>query len=149
MSFGYGASDVLAVGKLAYVVFKSCKDAPGSFRNVSAEVASMHTVLKEVEESVAAQSLSPERQARLKPSIDCCKDVLEELQKLIDKYQSLGTQSKRTWDRMGFGLKDIESIRLRLLSSVVLLNTFLRCGMLSYFHYFQLLLDWLAYQSLL
>ena len=126
MSLGYGATDVLAVGKLAYTVYKCCKDAPGSFHNVSAEVASMHAVLMEVEENVRARPLPPERQTRLKPPVEGCREVLEELQGLVKKYQSLGTQSKRTWDRLGFGSKNIDSLRLRLLSSIVLLNTFLR-----------------------
>ncbi|KAH0556242.1 hypothetical protein GP486_005832 [Trichoglossum hirsutum] len=100
MSFGYSVDDILFLGQLAWKAYKSCKDAPESFKNISHEVLSLHALLKELEENLCAQTLSSTRQARLKTIGDGCRNVLEELQSLVDKYESLGTQSKRTWDRM-------------------------------------------------
>ena len=56
----------------------------------------LHALLMEVEENLSAQTLSSTRQARLKTIGDGCRNVLEELQSLVNKYESLGTQSKRT-----------------------------------------------------
>ena len=120
--FGYSVGDVVAIGTLAWSVYKSCKRAPESFGEISSEVLSLHAVLKEAEEALSAQSLPPARQEQLKAVGDGCRCVLEDLDKLVKKYESLGTQSKRTWDRVRFGAEDISSLRLRLVSNTGLLN---------------------------
>jgi hypothetical protein len=110
MSFGYSVGDFIAIGALAWDVYKSCKGAPESFGNISCiscEVLSLQAVLKEAEETVFAQPLSPQKQDRLKAVGDGCYSVLEDLQKLVKKHESPGTQSKRTWDRMKWGTEDI------------------------------------------
>ena len=107
MAFGYGVGDFLAVGQLAWTVYKSCKDAPESFGNISQEVLSLHVVIKEFEDNVSGQTLTAAQQAGLKTVGDGCRNVLQELQSLVVKYESLGSKSKRTWDRVGWALKDI------------------------------------------
>src|SRR5436309_15228176 len=103
MSFGYSVGDFIVIGNLAWNVYKSCKDAPESFGNIALEVQSLHAVLKEAEETVFAQSLTSAKQARLKVVGDGCYHALEDLQKLVEKYQGLPTQSRRAWDRMKWG----------------------------------------------
>ncbi|MCJ1269223.1 hypothetical protein MMC22_009112 [Lobaria immixta] len=46
------------------------------------------------------------------------------MQCFLDKYNSLGTKTKRAWDRLGWGSKDIAALRSRLISNTVLLTTF-------------------------
>jgi hypothetical protein len=128
MSFGFGIGDFIVLGQLAWKVYKSCKDAPESFKNISQEVLSLHAVLREVEENLSAQTLPVTRQANLETIGDGCRNVLEDLQSLVDKYENLGTQSKRTWDRMKWGYEDIAELRSRLTSNTVLLIAFIRCG---------------------
>jgi hypothetical protein len=128
MSLGYGISDIVALGQLAWAVYRSCKDAPESFKNVSQEALSLHALLREVEEIFSAQTLSSTRQACLKRIGDGCRNVLKELQSLVNKYESLGTQSKRTWDRIKWGYNDIAELRSRLSSNTLLLTAFIRCG---------------------
>lgn len=139
--YGFGVGDFVAVGTLAWSVYKSCKfqphsgcqpskmcagkAAPASFDNISMEVISLHAVLKECEETVFDRPLQPTRAERLSVIKDGCDKVLVDLQSLVDKYESLGTQSKRTWDRMKWGNEDIADIRARLISSTTMLNTFI------------------------
>ncbi|KAI9776082.1 MAG: hypothetical protein M1839_000595 [Geoglossum umbratile] len=125
MSFGYSVGDIVLLGQLAWRAYRSCKDTPESFKNISHEVLSLHALLKEIEENLSAQTLSSTRQARLKTIGDGCRNVLEELQSLVDKYESLGTQSKRTWDRMKWGSTDIVELRSRLTSNTLLLTAFI------------------------
>jgi N-terminal domain on NACHT_NTPase and P-loop NTPases len=127
MSFGYSVSDIVVLGQLAWKAYRSCKDAPESFRNISREVLSLHALLKEIEENIGTETLSSS-QAHLKTIGDGCRNVLEELQSLVDKYESLGTQSKRSWDRMKWGCTDIAELRSRLTSNTLLLSAFIRCG---------------------
>jgi hypothetical protein len=79
-------------------------------------------VLKEAEETIFAQPLSPTKQEHLKAVGDGCYCVLKDLDNLCQKYQSLGAQSKRTLDRMRLGMEDIAELRARLTSNTGLLN---------------------------
>ncbi|MCJ1266071.1 hypothetical protein MMC22_005953 [Lobaria immixta] len=124
MGFGFSVGDVAALGQIAWKIYKACKDAPESFKNVSQEVLSLHAVLKELEETYSGVMLSAARQSRLKILGDGCREVLEDLQCVLDKYNSLGTKTKRTWARLGWGSKDIAELRSRLISNTVLLTTF-------------------------
>jgi hypothetical protein len=117
MSFGYGAGDILTIGTLAWKIYMSCKGAPESFGEISSEVLSLHVVLKEAEETVFVRPLSPVKQDQLRVVGDGCRRVLEDLDKLLTNYQSLGTQSKRTWDRMRWGAEDVSTLRARLTST--------------------------------
>jgi hypothetical protein len=100
MSFDVGAGTLVSVVSLAWKTWKACKAAPGSFGNISGEVLSLHAVLKEAEETLSGQSLSSSRQERLETITSGCNSVLDDLQVLITKYESLGSQNKRTWDRL-------------------------------------------------
>jgi hypothetical protein len=127
MSFGYSVGDFIAVGTFAWKVYKSCKEAPESFGTISQEVLSLHAVLKEAEETVFTQSLPLDKQERLKAVGVGCYRVLEDLDNLVKKYQSLGTQGKRTWDRMKWGTEDVAELRARLTSTTGLLTAWIRC----------------------
>lgn len=126
MSFGFSVGDFATLGTLAWKIYKSCKEAPESFRNISEEVTSLHLVLKELEEIYSDATLSAGQQSRLKKIADGCCTVLEDLQRILDRYNSLGTNSKRTWDRLGWGTNDITCLRSRLISNTVLLTAFIK-----------------------
>ena len=101
--------------------------APGVFRTLSGELESLHCVLEEAAD--AAQSthpLPPRRQARLKTILDGCISVLADLQYIVQKYHSLGTDERRTWDRLRLGGEDIHEIRSRLVLNITLLTAFKR-----------------------
>lgn len=122
----FGAGDIVAVGTLAWNVYKSCKDAPDSFKDISNEVLSLHAVLKEADETIFKSPLPPQSQARLKTIYEGCQSVLSDLQALVDKYENLGTQSKWTWDRMKWGTENVAEIRSRLVSNTTFLTAYIR-----------------------
>ena len=86
----------------------------------------MHCVLEEAAEALSSHSLPPRRQARLKTILDGCVSVLGDLQYIIQRYQSLGTDEKSSWDRLRLGNEDIAEIRSRLAFNVSLLTAFRR-----------------------
>ena len=88
-------------------------------------------MLKEAEESIFVRPLPPTRAERLKVIKDGCDKVLIDLQSLVERYQSLGTQSKRTWDRMRWGNEDIAEIRARLTSNITILTAFISTSQAS------------------
>ncbi|KAI1073439.1 hypothetical protein F5B20DRAFT_567000 [Whalleya microplaca] len=125
MSFGVGFGDLVLASKLAWTVYKACKDSSDNFRRVSSEVASLHVVLKETEDYLSEFSeLDVSRRNRLTVLISGCNDILHEFEKLLSSYDRMGTQAQRTWDRMRFGLEDLADIRSRLVSNVTLLTAF-------------------------
>ncbi|KAL8990455.1 MAG: hypothetical protein Q9169_008119 [Polycauliona sp. 2 TL-2023] len=129
MSFGFGVGDLIAVGTLAWKVYKNVykasNDAPDSFQKVHQDVLSLHAVLKETSEIVFDPPLSMQRQQRLQTIADGCTSVLSDLQALVIKYEGMGTQGKMTWKRLRWGSEDIVEYRLRITSSVAMLNAFM------------------------
>ena len=124
MSFGFSVGDFLAVGQLSWKVYKKCKDSPGSYAELSNEVGALHIVMKETEELFSQQDLTAQQENRLLACQQGCGDVLKDLDRLLVKYESLGASSRRTFDRMGFGMQDMKDIRLRLNSNVSMLDAF-------------------------
>ncbi|KAL8838029.1 MAG: hypothetical protein Q9170_002310 [Blastenia crenularia] len=57
MNCGYSIGHFLTLGQLAWSVYKSCKEAPTSFSNVSDEVLSLHAVINEFEENITNSAL--------------------------------------------------------------------------------------------
>ncbi|CAL8584768.1 hypothetical protein XPA_010354 [Xanthoria parietina] len=125
MSFGFAVGDFIAVGTLAWNVYKAAKDAPESFQKVHHDVLSLHAVLKEAGEIIFDPPLSPQRQQNLQTIADGCTSVLGDLQALVMRYEEMGTQGKLTWKRLGWGSENIVEYRLRITSSVTMLNTFI------------------------
>ena len=105
----------------------SGKAAPKSFGNISVEILSLHAVLKEAEETLFLRALPPHSRERLDVICDGCQTVLQELSDLVKRYESLGTQSRRTWDRIGWANEGIAEIRARITSSTTMLGVFIRC----------------------
>ncbi|MCJ1386116.1 hypothetical protein MMC17_009241 [Xylographa soralifera] len=126
MSFGYGLGDVIATGKLAWTVYKSCKDAPASFGNISQEVIALEAVIRQFEEAFEGQVLSQVEQQRLESVGQGCQDVLKELQGLVQKYERLGSNAKLSFDRLKWGAAPVDELRTRLMSNTMLLSAFLQ-----------------------
>lgn len=124
MSFGYGVRDFLVVGQLCWKVYKRCKESHGTYAQLSTEVGALQNVLKETEELLSQQELATAQQAKLATCRQGCEEVLNDLNGILEKYQSLGTRSQRTFDRLGFGMKDVSGIRLRLNLNVSMLDAF-------------------------
>ncbi|CRK13231.1 hypothetical protein BN1708_002587 [Verticillium longisporum] len=125
MSFGVGIGDVVLVSGLAWKLFKAYKDASEDFKQVSTDLMSLHAVLRETEDYLQEHTdLDTSRINRLHMLCDACKPILDELESLITRYDSLGTQAQRTWDRMRFGLQELADLRSRLISSTTMLSAF-------------------------
>ena len=85
-------------------------------------MASLHAVLEEAEEILFARPLKPERQARMKTVADGCTDMLKDLDTYVKKYESLGSQDKRTRDRWRFANDNFAEMRARLMSYTGMMN---------------------------
>jgi hypothetical protein len=87
---------------------------------------SLHAVLKEVEEAVAANSFRQATLDGLATILTGCRDVLTELEALMEKYKGLGAQTRWTWDRMHWHAGDVAELRQRMTSNVGMLTAWMR-----------------------
>ena len=124
MSLGYGVGDLLAEGQLCWKVYKKCKASPGNYAELYTEVGTVHNIIKETEELLSQKGLTTEQKAKLTTCRQGCEGVLKDLDGHLVRYESLGTNSRRTFDRLGFGMHDMDGIRLRLISNVSMLDVF-------------------------
>ena len=69
--------------------------------------------------------MSRDREERLALIQKGCDKVLKDLQSLVNRYESLGAQSKQTWDRMKWGNEDVAEIRARLTSNIAILTAYI------------------------
>jgi hypothetical protein len=126
MSFGVGIGDIVAVSGMAWKLYKNCKESGEDFRRLTTELMSLHAVLAETKDYLDdhKNELEVSRQYRLNILCDGCMTTLCELDSLYRRYESLSTQTQRSWDRARFAMKDLSDIRNRLVTSTTLLSSF-------------------------
>ena len=146
MSFGYSVGDFMAISGLALKVCTAYKDAPGDYRNISDEVESLHIIINKAEHHFDRTTLSDNSRQEGHTVLRGCYNVLQELDALIEKYNSLATKSTSTSTtqalqrlklsaRLVIGTEDIATLRARLTSNTILLNGFIQRFWHSYHYY--------------
>jgi len=124
LSFGFSIGDFIAIGDLALKVYRQYHDAPAQFAAISTEVGSLHLVLKDVDCTIKEHKLSAEKEIDLVQISNGCKDVLNDLDMLLQKYKNVGKKTRWTWDRFKWHQGDIIEMRSRVISHTGLLNSF-------------------------
>ena len=91
---------------------------------------SLHTAIKELQDeaenpdSIFNRSGAGKKK-ELAVLVQNCNGVLQKLNSLIIKYKSLGTKTKRTWDRLKWGTENLADIREKIMSHTSSLTLFL------------------------
>ncbi|KAF7510901.1 hypothetical protein GJ744_005731 [Endocarpon pusillum] len=130
MSLGLSFTDFAKVGELAWKVYRACKDARGDFLEISREVNTLHTVLKEVQDE-SNNDLSPLnrrgtcRKAELTTLVDNAENALKELDDIVNRYQRLGRKQKDVWIRARFATERLDSIRGKLTFHISAIGLFM------------------------
>ena len=96
MSFGYGVGDIMAISGLALKVCTAYKDAPGDYRSISDEVDSLHIIINKAAQHFEGPTLSDNSRQEGQKVLRGCQNVLEDLDALIEKYNSLASKSTNT-----------------------------------------------------
>ena len=129
MSFGFGVGDFLAVAKLANNIWQKLHDSIDQFAAIRNEVAGLSSLLDEVSKTVSKQKLAPKQAQGLAASGNACCNVLEDLQKLVDKYDGFTKEAhgltanirkankKLKWDQ-----DDARDLRARITSTITVLR---------------------------
>ena len=106
------------------------KLATNEFNEISREVASLHTAIKEVSDEVQnPQSVlnrsCDSKKSELETILVNCRSALGSLDALLGKYRSLSSDRPRTLDRLRFGSKDLARIRGQLALNTNTIELFL------------------------
>lgn len=87
--------------------------------------------MQDVEIEVSSKDLDAEQQTELLEIAKSCRNVLSELESMIDNYRDLGPTSdtkrniaKRVWRRLKWEPNEIQELRQRIISNIALLDAF-------------------------
>ena len=96
-----------------------------------ARVKSLSNVLREVNDVLPQRDLSDQQKANLEEISQGCKEVLKDLEDMLDRYQELdskmsgpGKRSRRVWKRLRWDQKAIDRLRSQIVSNILILDTF-------------------------
>ena len=53
MSFGFSVNEFITVSVLVRKLYKSCKDSSSDFKNISGDIATLHTIPRETGELIS------------------------------------------------------------------------------------------------
>ncbi|KIX92733.1 uncharacterized protein Z520_11585 [Fonsecaea multimorphosa CBS 102226] len=129
MSFGFSASDVIALLNLARGVYKGWKRACGDYAEITRELDAFKNIIARVEvETRAPSSLlqrDPQALKECRKLLKGCSPLLEGLRKILREYSSLGTDQKSTWERIRFQSSSLQSLRDELVRKTTCLHAYL------------------------
>ena len=141
MSFGYGVGDVMAISRLAFKVYTTCKDAPDDYRDILDEVRSLHIIINNAAQYFKGPTFRDDKRQEGQEVLRGSLNLLKDLDSLIAKYNSLappsaspstGTSTRKAFQRARLGIslvigtEDIAELRARLTSNTTLLSSFIQ-----------------------
>ncbi|OAP61128.1 hypothetical protein AYL99_03329 [Fonsecaea erecta] len=129
MSFGFSAGDFISVVDLSWRAFRAVRDAPEKFGVLEADVSTLNVLLRTLQDdaenpnSLLNRRGASRREALLR-MVATIEKQMEELRRLVEKYQSLSSAKKRVFDRFMFAPKALDKTRAAIVNHVLYINTF-------------------------
>ena len=119
--------DIIAISGLAVQVYTAYQDAPDDYKHISDEVKSLQILIDKATPYFGSASLNNNSRQEGEQALDGCKDVLECLNSLIERYNSSGSsRTSQVLRRIRLGTEDINSLRVRLISNSASLSGFIQ-----------------------
>lgn len=95
-------------------------------------VKTLSNVLRDIDDVRSQRDLTGQQKQSLKEIAQGCCNVLEELNKILDKYQDLDSsakcisgKSRKVWKRLQWDQKDIDQFRSQITLNISAFGTFL------------------------
>ncbi|KAJ5168924.1 uncharacterized protein N7482_004518 [Penicillium canariense] len=95
-AFGFSIGDFLAILQLAKETRKRFIDAPSQFKAISDDVKCLSNVLRDIEDIEPEKSLSDQQKQTLNDTSQHCRDILKDLNKILESFQDLTPNEPRT-----------------------------------------------------
>ncbi|KAL6717851.1 hypothetical protein ACLMJK_003936 [Lecanora helva] len=143
MSYGYSISDGVLLVQLAWNAVQNSRRACGEYHELTQQVTGLHLVLRRLrrelqkgkwkeKEGNGSHHSSDTFEEELRIIVNGCVNVLETLNKILKKYNSLGGDEaekyKRMWQKVRFGngeVVDLGDLRSKVTYYTSLLTLFL------------------------
>jgi len=119
MSFGCGIGDIIAITEFAWTVYSSYKKAPKEFQDICGDIHRFATAL----EGAPRSWPDAETQDRFHRIILGCKELLDELDKILRQNESLADPKGSKVDRLMWG-EDLTGLRSRVVTNLSSLTAF-------------------------
>ena len=127
MNFGVDAGDILTISQLAVKVSTAYKGAPDNYKHIAEEVEELLVLIDGVDEDFKNITVDSDDYHQGQQILKSCQCVLEDLEALIEKYKSLASPNERpVFQKVKLGSADIATLRARLVSNTVSLNSFIQ-----------------------
>ena len=119
--------NIVSISGLAVKVYTAYKDAPDDYRHISDEVGSLQIIINKAARYFEGTTIDDDTQQEGQEILRGCQSVLEGLNCLIEKYNSLASPGTgQVFQRIKLGAEDIATLRVRLISNTGLLNSFIQ-----------------------
>lgn len=132
MSFGFSPSDVLALIKIVTNTYQGWKKACGEYSDITYALDGLLNVLERIQiEATKAGSIlcrNAGDQKDLKDILAGCEATVSELDGIVNKYKSLGELGRsreKNWDRLRFGVKNLDDLRAKLTQHMSTIGAYL------------------------
>ena len=129
MSFGYSVGDIITLIRLTTRTYNNWKNACGKYGDITGNLAVLQTLLMRIEaEAQAPNSLisrNTEDFGGWETLYKSCYTLVVELEEVLDKYKSLGTDRRKNWDRIRLGNRKLDDLNGRLARKTASLSAYI------------------------
>ena len=116
--------NITEIRPIARSLYQSFFTSSEYFKQVQNELGSLLAILENTEMNARSHGIDTNCHPQLCDISQNCYRVLGDLQSLKEHFDSVGTQTQCTWERMGLRADDLANIRSRIASYVSMLNLF-------------------------
>lgn len=96
--------------------------APESLKQVQTELSGLILILTKTTENWSEFESDTEDRSVLENGLRDCRQVLMDLQDMKRHYDSVGSSTQATWERMEWRKEELEDIRSRMISCTSTMN---------------------------
>ena len=122
MSFGFSIGDVIALSKISWQMYTKLHGAPGEIKAIGEDIGLLSTLLTSVDNSIyRLAALNSKDAEQLQDAVGKCKNVVEEVETLMMKYNK---NRLNLYDKWKWAKEDVSAVHGRLRTALGTLTAF-------------------------
>ena len=124
----WGVGNIIYLSKLAAKVYTAYRDAPDDYKHISIseEVMSFQSMINTAAQHFERTPFSDNDLQECQEVFTGCENILEDLNSLFKNSGLTSTHASEVQKRVKPGAEDITALKARLMSSTILLNSFIQ-----------------------
>lgn len=129
MNFGASPGDIATIVNLAYKAYSGWKRACGEYGDITSSLdillINLERIQREAEQPNSVLLRTAKDRNELGDILSACEPTVRELHNILLKYTSLGQSRQRNWDRLRFGIKNLNELRTKLTGHITAIGLYL------------------------